>query len=815
MHARMQREDRIAIALLALLVIAAFANVVFGGKSLVPSENWNPLDYRAMASNYGPRFVPSSEWRSRNLVEYPNYRDVAASTVQMEPSRELLARSLRRGEFPFWDPYTGGGTPLFATLIPSYFFPPTFLLALVNAGSLLKNIYILLLIVASGALTYFVLRRHDLSWPAAFGGAVVFAFSGAVIQTAPSGLGQPVALFSLPLLVTSRLVDRPGARRAGELALAFAFVALASFPPILIQVFGLCVVYLIIALARQPRELRLPIFKWAAVGIVTALAIAGVAYIPAVPVMMDATHVSSYYRTAGEHALSLRLLPQLLSPTIMGGAPIYADAALMGATGVHLYYAGAAALLLAGIGVLARTVPRSQVLRWTMILAGGLSLAKIFGIPPVQWIAHLPLLRTLHYSAYFGLLVAYAVAILAALGIDALICGRARKWHIFASASALAFALTLLYIFGRRRQVELYPQGWRWIADWRLLVVFSLLAFVLALMARWQMADGRWLWLPSAIRHPPSLLLLALLALEGITNSAYPRQRRWNIWQHPPRYVEILTERKAMGRVLPMPVYPANATSAFGHATLDSLTPFTTPRMFELYQRYFSRFITNFLHGTRKLPPERVLDAANVEYFAIIASDHKNLYEAAQRGYETLYADDLVVLLRRPSVPRYWFTADYRLARSAGEALEAVEKLPAGAVVIEQPVSFAPGERASRPPTREAGGTPAPLRTAGVRLTRFSLNGVELTVQAPRAGLLVLSESNARGWRATVDGRPAPILAANYAFRAVEVPAGTHAIRLRYHPPALIAGLAVTAIGIITGLWLLWRRSSERPAPET
>src|SRR4051812_6569437 len=98
-------EDRIALTLLALLVLAAFSNVVFGGKSLLPSENWNPLDYRDTAANYGPRFVPHEEWLRRDLVPFTNYRDVAASILQLEPARELLTRSLRRGELPFWDPY--------------------------------------------------------------------------------------------------------------------------------------------------------------------------------------------------------------------------------------------------------------------------------------------------------------------------------------------------------------------------------------------------------------------------------------------------------------------------------------------------------------------------------------------------------------------------------------------------------------------------------------------------------------------------------------------------------------------------------------
>ena len=259
------REDRIAIALLTLLVVTAFANVVFGGRSLVASENMNPLDYRAVTRVRGPNFIPPEVWQQRDLLPYPNIRDVASAILQSDPSREFLRRSLLRGEFPFWDPYVGAGGPSFASLVPAYVFPPSLLVVLLGNGSLVKNIYILALILCSGTLTYFLLRRHALSWQAALAGAIAFSFSGAMIQTAPSVLGQPVALFSLPLIVTARLVDLPSARRAAQLALAFAFVALATFPPILMQSFAMCVVYLIVALILKS-ESRALTAAWFAAG---------------------------------------------------------------------------------------------------------------------------------------------------------------------------------------------------------------------------------------------------------------------------------------------------------------------------------------------------------------------------------------------------------------------------------------------------------------------------------------------------------------------------------------------------------------------
>jgi uncharacterized membrane protein YfhO len=81
---------------------------------------------------------------------------------------------------------------------------------------------------------------------------------------------------------------------------------------------------------------------------------------------------------------------------------------------------------------------------------------------------------------------------------------------------------------------------------------------------------------------------------------------------------------------------------------------------------------------------------------------------------------------------------------------------------------------------------------------------VVLRVRAPARGFL-LADQDFPGWRATVDGAPAPILRANYLFRAVEVPAGESTVEFRYVPTSLWLGAAITAatllaVGIVT--WL-------------
>ncbi len=77
---------------------------------------------------------------------------------------------------------------------------------------------------------------------------------------------------------------------------------------------------------------------------------------------------------------------------------------------------------------------------------------------------------------------------------------------------------------------------------------------------------------------------------------------------------------------------------------------------------------------------------------------------------------------------------------------------------------------------------------------------VRVTNEAP--GLLVVADTWIPGWSATLDGHPAPILRGNHAQRVIPLPhAGRHRVEMRYEPPGLAAGLAVTVASSLA--WLV------------
>ena len=73
-----------------------------------------------------------------------------------------------------------------------------------------------------------------------------------------------------------------------------------------------------------------------------------------------------------------------------------------------------------------------------------------------------------------------------------------------------------------------------------------------------------------------------------------------------------------------------------------------------------------------------------------------------------------------------------------------------------------------------------PARGARALNGQFAKQKLSLQTDAPAASLVVISQTHYPAWKAYVDGQPARIWRANYAFQAVEVPAGRHQIQLVY-----------------------------------
>lgn len=113
--------------------------------------------------------------------------------------------------------------------------------------------------------------------------------------------------------------------------------------------------------------------------------------------------------------------------------------------------------------------------------------------------------------------------------------------------------------------------------------------------------------------------------------------------------------------------------------------------------------------------------------------------------------------------------------------------------------------------------TPAstPGTAGSVASETWDYESVTVSVSNDRPGMLVVSQSWAPGWKATVDGRRAPVLRADGFVQGVPVGAGAHTVKLVYEAPGLRAGelLSVgTIVGLLLAGWVVNRRGRRTPA---
>ena len=91
--------------------------------------------------------------------------------------------------------------------------------------------------------------------------------------------------------------------------------------------------------------------------------------------------------------------------------------------------------------------------------------------------------------------------------------------------------------------------------------------------------------------------------------------------------------------------------------------------------------------------------------------------------------------------------------------------------------------------------------------------GFEITLDKDR--VVVFSEIMYPGWKAWVDGKPSPIVTADYCLRSLEVPAGHHEVEFRFEPGWWIpiqVGLGLWLLGTLTGLLLAFKPKGRRRA---
>ena len=96
-----------------------------------------------------------------------------------------------------------------------------------------------------------------------------------------------------------------------------------------------------------------------------------------------------------------------------------------------------------------------------------------------------------------------------------------------------------------------------------------------------------------------------------------------------------------------------------------------------------------------------------------------------------------------------------------------------------------------------------PVDNARAAISRYGLNDVTIETESRGPALLRLADLWYPDWVAEVDGKPVEILRADYALRAVPIPAGRHRVEFHFRSPAIRRGLTLSLVSLGLALALL------------
>jgi hypothetical protein len=732
---------------------------------------------------------------------------------QFFPQVQFLASSLARGEWPWWTPNVFAGWPQIADPQSLLFSPLHVLLAALDPAVGLRAFdavtFAYLLLGGAGIILFF----HDRGWH--MGGALVAAMAFALGGAASARLQHTVQVVSLAYLplalwLIARALERSSWRAGLAAGLLAGLIAVGRDQVALLSLYVLAGFVLWHWLSGTGRLARLRASLKPLAAAVTSAAL-----IAAVPIVMTMLLAERSNRPAIEFAAaaagSLHPVHLLqfafadlygaMDPTIEYWAPESPtwDAA-WGSPGLYLsqnmglVYAGGltvVALISLGLvrgGVWAREI-RFFTVAATLVLLYALgaytpAFRLMFDLLPAVALYRRPADATFVLVALVAVIAGYLVH----RWLTGALPRPTRLQRVVEIASAIALvvgALALAHsVVGIASALIPVATG----------VVCAALAVAVLLLAR--RLDAR--WPVGAVA-----LIAAFMALDLAWNNAphestaLPPERfealRQDTGDETVRLIEArlaaaaAPDRRDRVELIGIDYHWQNLSLVHGFDQVFGHNP--------LRLRAFKR--ATGVADTVALPSQRTFSPLYPSYrsaFAdllgvrIIATGVpvEEIDSSLRPGDLNFIARtrDAYVYENPRALPRVMLLTDWRLAdfdellRSGWPAVDLRR-----VVLLERaPAGFARGALAG------AGGS--------ARLLRYANTEVEVEVEAPAGGILVLNDVWHPWWRASIDGAAVEILEANVIFRAVVCPRGRHLVRFAFHP---FAGALVELVGRLTG----------------
>jgi hypothetical protein len=777
-------------------------------------------------------------WRSLAPEGYtvPGNHNLSDQVLQVFPWRAFTERALREGYLPLWNPYSSGGMPFVGNAQSAVFGPFNLIGYLFPLESSYLFTAILRLMVA-GLFTFLFAREIGMGKPGALLAMIAFTYSGPLIVW----LGHPPThvIIWLPAMLwaTDRALTTKGMRYIIISSLTIAAQFLGGHPETSFHVMITWATYSLYRALRLDGRLRSHLIsQLARIGGAALLGtlLAGAQLLPLAEALVHSSTVAERVDQADirttsplQHTLwEWHAWPTLVTAVLPQyfGTPVDKSYFYPHSNYIEQdMYLGILPLALAATAVLrsikARPDPRQSHIVFFALLSA-VCLGVAVRLPVISLVNELPLFSVTS-QARLRLIYAFTASILAGYGMDGLVQGlkNYRKVTLVSLIVLASVSLTLVlaghigFVVFKEEIVrsgrDFIEQRWgtlyysRPIEDYYALVdakvhkklaqaspanVITYLPLIVAMV--W-LALSRWVTVRHATVWTYAALGLTMLDVFLVGMPFHPTTDPEHIFPKPAA-IQFLERDDGVFRVsgLGAILYP-NTGIVFDLADVRGYDSVIPRRYVDLFDRVQGsvRYRFHLLLTDANSP---LLDLMNVKYVLTTRE--------LEGRWELVYSDpdEIRVYRNRDVLPRAFIVHSIDIAEDAEQSLARITDsgfdYRKRVVLEEEPTGWTEPRQA--PPV------------ASVSITRYGPDRIGLTVDTKAKGVLVLTDTYAPGWKASIDGQPARVYIADHAFRAVTVPAGRHRVEFVYEPLSFRIGAvlslltlaALTLISLVLGL---------------
>ena len=495
--------------------------------------------------------------------------------------------------------------------------------------------------------------------------------------------------------------------------------------------------------------------------------------------------------------VGLSILPQTVVPDFYGttlGRALYLGPGTQAESAAGTYTGLLATLLVSPLAWCSR---RNRRQAWFWLGVGVFTLGWQLNLPGVVHLLRLPGLNLMSHNR-FVFATSFAILTLAVIALDGVTeeTPRWRPWF-FIPVGLLLVLGAVCVVRGTESLTQFAARIEPLFAPGRIPPeVLGESHAAIARTCRWAatlcvLAVAAWGWLAAGRGIQPWFVpVVGLAIVTEVLVFAWDRVPQCDPRLYYPR--SELLERLAHappGRVLAVGCLQANLHESYGLREVRGYDGIDPKRLVELlafardprspaapnYARlaYYVPLVKPTSPSTLEL--SRILDMLNVRYLLFAGSPRQDVNPL-------LEGDGFFVMENPRALPRVFIPRQVRMVRDEREVpalLAAPDFDPRETAYVERMESAPQDGQGTAEVVEEV---PTSVR-------------VVANMQTP--GLLVLADQWNDGWRAYVDGRPTPIVRADYVLRGVVVPAGRSTILFRYAPESLRIGVYLLGTGLL------------------